>query len=73
MAGELTRAVYDSPTHDGQIGHDVGNLALGAGEIVPIRHDQVGELANLNTPLLTLLVREPSDVLGPQAQGRLAI
>src|SRR4029077_12576319 len=49
---ELAGAVDDLAADHGEGRRDVGDLALGAGEIVAVRHDEVGELADLDLPLL---------------------
>jgi len=61
------------PPNDGEVGSCIGDLVLCAREIVSIRDDQIGELTDLKTALLALLVREPGDVVGPHPQRRLAV
>src|ERR1700733_445950 len=72
-AGEIAGAVNHAATDNGQLRDRVGDLVLGAGEVVAIRHDQIGELASLDPALLAILAREPGDVLGPHPQRCLAI
>ena len=72
-AREVPRTIDDPAADNRQLGDGIGNFALGAGEIVAIRNDQVGELADLNASLLPLFVGEPGDVLGPKTQRRLAV
>ena len=38
----------DLAADDGEVRRDVGDLALGAGEVVAVRHDEVSELADLD-------------------------
>src|SRR5579862_120726 len=60
-AGKCACTVDHLSTNNGEVGGRVGDLILSAREIVPIRHHQIGELADLNAPLPTLLVGEPGD------------
>jgi len=73
QACEVAGGIDDLATDDGQVRDGIGDLALGAGEVVAVGDDQVGELAGLDAPLLAFLVGEPGDVLGPHAQRRLAV
>ena len=59
------RAVDDLAADDRQVGADVRDLVLGAGEVVAIRHDQIGKLTDRDPALLAFFVREPGDVLCP--------
>ena len=45
--GEDPDAVDDLAADDGQVRRGVGNLSLRASEVVAIRHDEVGELSDL--------------------------
>src|SRR4029077_6041521 len=56
-----------------QVGRGVPDLVLRTGKVVPIGHDQVRELADLNSPFLAFLVREPGHVFRPQPQRCLAV
>src|SRR5271169_2460689 len=51
-ASKITGGVDNPSTNNGQVGRRVGDLVLRAGEIVAIRHNQVGELASLDAALL---------------------
>jgi hypothetical protein len=53
---EIARAINDPATHDRHVGCDVGDLAFRAREIVPVRYDQIRELADLDVTLLAFLV-----------------
>src|SRR5580704_8197683 len=59
--GKCACAIDYLSANNGEVGGRVGDLILEAREIVPVRHDQIGKLTNLNSPLLSLLVREPCD------------
>src|SRR5271156_5152024 len=73
MASKVTGRVDNPSTNDGQVGCCVGDVVLRAGEIIAVRHDEVGELAVLDAALLAFLVGEPGDVLGPHPQGGLPV
>src|SRR5260221_2352057 len=64
-AREAARGIDDPAADDRQLGNGIGNLTLGAREIVAVRHDEVGELAGLDASLLAFFVGEPGRVLGP--------
>src|SRR5439155_27229932 len=70
---ELAGAVDDLAADHGEVRRDVGDLALGAGEIVAVWHAEVSELVDLDVPLLAFFVREPGDVLRPHPESRLAV
>src|SRR6516165_10400331 len=69
---EVASAIDHLAADYSQFGRDAGDLILGAGEVVAVGDDQVGELTDLDATLLTLLVREPGDVLGPHSECCLA-
>jgi hypothetical protein len=50
--GEVAGGVDDLAADDREQRRGVGDLALGAGEVVAVRHDQIGELATLICPFL---------------------
>src|SRR5258708_25789262 len=70
---ELAGAVDDLAADHGEVRRDIGDLALGAGEIVAVRHDEVSELVDLDLPLLAFFVREPGNLLAPHPQRGLAV
>src|SRR5580704_4286753 len=57
---KIARPVDDLAAYDGQVGHRVRNLVFGAGKIIPIRHDEIGKLADLYPPFRVLFIGEPS-------------
>ena len=70
---ELGRAIDHRAADHRQQRRRVGDLGFGAGEEVAVGDHQVGQLADRDAALLAFLVREPGDVLGPHAQGGLAV
>ena len=73
VCSEIAGRVDDAATQHRQQRAGVGDLGFRAGEVVAVRHDQVGELALGYLPLLPFLVGEPGDVLGPHPQRGLAV
>src|SRR5882724_2312264 len=70
---ELAGSVDDLAADHGEVRRDIGDLALGAGEIVAVRYDEVSELVDLDLPLLAFFVREPGNPLGPHPQRGLTV
>src|SRR6266850_5971235 len=64
-AREAARGIDDPAADDRQLGDRIGNVVLGAREVVAVRDDEVGELAGLDASLPALFVGEPGRVLGP--------
>jgi hypothetical protein len=73
VSGKFAGTVNDLSANDSQIGSRVSDLVLGASKIVPIRHDHVRKLADLDASLLAFLVGELGHVLGPHPQRGFAI
>ncbi len=71
--GVVAGSPDDLAAEQGQVALDLGDLILGHGEVVPVQRDQVGQLPDLDPPLLALFVGEPSVSVGPKPQGGLAI
>ena len=65
--------VDDVAVDHGEDGLDALDLLLRHAEVVFAEHGQIGELADLNLPLLVLLAGEPRAALGPEHQGGIAI
>src|SRR6266404_4932008 len=51
---EVSGAIDDAPAHDGQVAGNVGDLAFGAAEEIPIWHHQIGKLTDLDATFLCL-------------------
>lgn len=56
-----------------QDGFDALDLLFRHAEVVFAQHRQIGELTDLNLPLLVLFAGEPCAALGPEHQGGVAI
>src|SRR5215510_6005620 len=70
---EVATAVYNPAANNGQVRRDVGNLFVRTGEVVSIRNDKVGELADFDSAFLAFLVGEPGGLLGPHPESRLSV
>jgi hypothetical protein len=70
---EFPRAINDAPADYRELACDGGDFACGAGEEVPVRDDQIGELPNFDTAFLALFIGEPGDVLRPHAKHGLPV
>src|ERR1700730_9935677 len=70
---EFSGPVDDLAADDGEVRCDIRDLGLGAGEIVAVGNDEIGQLANLDATFLAFLIGEPGDVLGPHPERGLAI
>ena len=62
---EFAGPVDNLAADDREVAGRVRDLGIRAGKIVTVRHDQVGELPDLDAALLAFLIGEPGDVLGP--------
>src|SRR6516165_4805490 len=70
---EVAGAIDHLAADYSQFGRDAGDLILGADEVIAVRNNQVGELADLYATLLAFLVREPGDVFGPHSERCLPV
>src|SRR5258708_4729212 len=53
---EVSGAIHDTAADDGQVAGNVGDLTFGAAEEIPIRHDEIGKLTDLDATFLCLFI-----------------